>query len=219
MTSCSTLTSMKKSILAAWLITSLGASSALALSTVSLSTVPGDSSGGLGGGAFFAATLSEGTFKTFCVEASVHMALGTTYYYDWSNVVQVQNDPISLGSALLMNNYALGLFGADYTLWGGATGLQQAFWFLENEAGGVNNSFVAYAGGILGAQLLNDANGAYGVKVMNLWSNSNGTGDVQSQIAYFGEERTQTVPDAGSTLVLLGLALGSVACCLRQRKR
>lgn len=205
-------TSMRKSLSSLLLALSLGASSALALPSVTLSTVPGDSSGALGGGAFFANTQSEGVFKTFCLESSVGMSLGATLYYDWSTTVQNQNDPISLGSALLMNNYALGLFGANYAAWGGAAGLQRAFWYLEGESGGVNNQFVAYAQSVLGATLLNNANGAYGVRVMNLWANSNGTGDRQSQIAYFG------VPDAGSTLALSVFAIGGVMVFVRRRK-
>ncbi|MBL9213284.1 MAG: VPDSG-CTERM sorting domain-containing protein [Opitutaceae bacterium] len=204
---------MKNAYLTALCLTLMGASKLVALPTVSLSKVAGDSSGALGGGAFYAATQFEGTFTTFCLESGVGMSIGTTYYYDWSNVVQNQNDAISLGSALLIHTHAQGLFGANYAAWGGATGLQQAFWYLENEAGGVNNAFVTYASGVLGAALLSDANGAYGARVLNLWTNSNGTGDRQSQIAYFG------VPDTGSTLVLLSLALGTVVCVSRRRQR
>ncbi|MBL9203943.1 MAG: VPDSG-CTERM sorting domain-containing protein [Opitutaceae bacterium] len=203
---------MRKSILTLLTVFSLGASSLLALPTVSLTRIAGDSSGGLGGGAFNAATQFEGNFRTFCLESTVTMSLGTTYYYSWSNVVQNQNDPISLGSALLMNNYATGAFGSNYAAWGGATGLQQAFWYLENESNGVANQFVAYATSILGGSLLNNANGAYGVRVMNVWSNSNGTGDRQSQIAYYG------VPDAGSTLALSAFALGGMMVLIRRRK-
>jgi len=203
---------MKKACLTALCLTMIGVSPLVALPTVSLSKVAGDSSGALGGGAFYAATQFEGIYTTFCLESGVGMSIGTTYYYDWSNVVQNQNDAISLGSALLIHHHALGLFGADYAAWGGATGLQQAFWYLENEAGGVNNAFVSYANGLLGAALLSDANGAYGARVINLWTNSNGTGDRQSQIAYFG------VPDTGSTLVLLCLALGTVVCVTRRRQ-
>jgi hypothetical protein len=190
----------------------LSATAAFALPTVKLSTVPGDSSGGtIGGGAFFAATQSEGKFKTFCLESSVGMNLGTTYFYSWSDTVQIQNDPISLGSALLMNHYARGIL-PGYALGGvGATALQKAFWYLENETGGELNAFVTYAQGILGGTLLNNANGAYGVRVMNLWANVDGTGDKQSQIVF--------VPDAGSTLALFGmvLALGAVVRSRRRR--
>lgn len=212
---------MKKTYLAALFFAALGASTLSALPTVSLSKVVGDSSGGLGGGAFYAATQFEGIYTTFCLESGVNMSTGTTYYYDWSNLVQSQNDPISLGSALLINNHALGIFGANYAAWGGATGLQQAFWYLENETGGVDNSFVSYASGILGAALLSDANGAYGAKVLNLWTYTNGTGDRQSQIAYFGQSQITNfgVPDSGSTLVLLSLAMGAVVCISRRRQR
>lgn len=206
---------MKKACLAFLLLTTLGASSLVALPMVSLSAVSGDSSGGLGGGAFNASTQFEGIFKTFCLESNVAMSLNTTYYYNWSNVVLNQNDPLSLGSALLMNNYALGLFGANYATWGGATGLQKAFWFLEDESGGVNNAFVAFASSTLGSLAnakADAANGAYGVAVMNVWSNTNGTGDKQSQVAYVG------VPDSGSTLALLAMAFGSLAYVSRRRK-
>jgi hypothetical protein len=211
---------MKKTNFAALCLVLIGASKLVALPTVSLSSVSGDSSGGLGGGAFSAATQFEGIYKVFCLESGVYMSLGTTYYYDWSNIVQSQNDAISMGSALLIQNHALGLFGTNYAAWGGATGLQQAFWYLENEAGGVNNSFVSYASGILGASLMSDANGAYGAKVMNLWTNTNGTGDRQSQIAYFGQPQNPngSVPDSGSTLMLLSLAMGAVFCLSRRRQ-
>ena len=204
---------MKKTLLSLFAAVSLGASSLLALPTVSLSTVVGDSSGALGGGAFNAATQSEGVFRTFCLESQVTMRLGTTYFYDWSNVVMNQNDPISMASALLMNHYALGLFGANYAAWGGATGLQQAFWYLEGEANGANNAFVNFAMTTLPATWNQNANGAYGVRVMNLWSNSNGTGDRQSQIAYFG------VPDAGSTLAMSAPAMAGLLAFTRRRNR
>ena len=166
-------------------------------------------------GAFNASTQFEGAFTTFCLESKVTLSLNTTYYYDWSNVVMNQNDPPSLGSALLMNNYALGLLGANYATWGGATGLQKAFWFLEDESGGANNAFVAFASSTLGGLAnakADSANRAYGVAVMNLWSNSNGTGDRLSQVAYGG------MPDAGSTLAMMAMAIGAMVCMSRRRK-
>jgi hypothetical protein len=55
---------------------------------------------------------------------------------------------------------------------------------------------------------------------MNLWTNTNGTGDRQSQIAYFGQPQNPngSVPDSGSTLMLLSLAMGAVFCLSRRRQ-
>jgi hypothetical protein len=57
-----------------------------------------------------------------------------------------------------------------------------------------------------------NSNGAYGVAVMNLWTNSNGTGYAQDQLVML------PVPDGGSTLTLLGLAFGGTALFARVRR-
>ena len=57
----------------------------------------------------------------------------------------------------------------------------------------------------------NAANGAYGVQVMNLWTDSNGTGYAQDQLVL--------VPDGGTTLTLLGLAFGGMALFSRRVRR
>jgi hypothetical protein len=46
------------------------------------------------------------------------------------------------------------------------------------------------------------------VKVLNLWTNSDYTGDVQSQLVY--------VPDSGLTVALLGLGLISLSIFRRK---
>jgi hypothetical protein len=91
--------------------------------------------------------------------------------------------------------------------------LQNAIWFLEGE-GGQNNGYVALAESALGTDLAGieaDANGAYGVVALNLFSNG---GLAQDQLAVV------PVPEPTTAGCFL-LGLGALACFQRftQKRR
>lgn len=115
--------------------------------------------------------LSGNNFQTFCLENSTppeYIYPSTTYTVSISNIaiwgnIGPSGDPISSQTAWLYANFASGnlfnLYGYTHSQ---AGALQQAFWFLEGENGGANNSWVslAYANA-------NDTS-TYGVQVLNL---------------------------------------------------
>ena len=216
---------LKKLILTCLVAAAMAAPSAFAVSTVTLSDGPGNT----GGGEFNATTSANGNFVTFCLEYSEHIQMGVQYYYQLSTATTANNDPISLATAWLYNQFLNGtLAGYDYTPDIGsevghrnsANALQRAIWFLEDETGGNGYGNSAY---VLAALLATGvdgkttaANGAYGVKVMNMWQNYDPiTG------FYSGAKQDQIirVPDGGTTLALLGMSMGFVAFASRRMRR
>ena len=216
---------LKKLILTCLVAAAMAAPSAFAVSTVTLSDGPGNT----GGGEFNATTSANGNFVTFCLEYSEHIQMGVQYYYQLSTATTANKDPISLATAWLYNQFLNGtLAGYDYTPDIGsevghrnsANALQRAIWFLEDETGGNGYGNSAY---VLAALLATGvdgkttaANGAYGVKVMNMWQNYDPrTGE------YSGAKQDQIirVPDGGTTLAMLGMSMGFVAFASRRMRR
>jgi hypothetical protein len=184
---------------------------------------------GLSMSSYAAATIVNGGFETFCMEYGEHFSPGGTYTYTLGNAatggdLPSGSDPISMGTAWLYSQFAKGtLSGYSYATTGSsrvasALDLQLAFWYLEDETGtspayttfavdhpGFNpstNAFITAAltqfGGLAGARA--DANGMFGVSVLNLTSNEGQTNN-QSQLYL------NPVPDSGATVALLGLAM------------
>jgi VPDSG-CTERM motif len=199
-------------------------SNAYALPTVTVTWDPNHSPDG---GEFVLHTSDIGTFNSFCLERSENVDLhGTIYYYTTSNSAILggtdtidagPGDPISIATAWLYSQFAAGtLSGYTHTV-AQQTDLQNAIWMLEQEiAWNSSNQYIVLAGTTLfgttwtQAQLQAAANGAYGVSVMNLWTNPDGTGQAQDMLK---------VPDGGSTLALLGLAMTGLAWVSRRKQR
>lgn len=181
-----------------------------------------------------------GTFETFCLEYTEYFNSGSTYNYTLANAATLGGgggavggqDPISMATAWLYSQFAAGtLAGYDYTNTANRKAanndLQLAIWFFEDETGSISgksgygtgsgnvflNAAVAQFGGSVAAAKA-DANGAFGVQVLNL-TDKNGT-HKQSQL-YVAP--TRNVPDAASTLGLLVLGLGGLAAARRFGKR
>jgi hypothetical protein len=196
---------MIKQILACLVGSAMGVASAFALPTVSFTDGPGNT----GGGEFYAATSANGSFTTFCLEYNEHISFGTTYYYEVSQAAKYNGgntmDPLSKATAWLYLQFLNGTLAGYTHTQGAANELQQAFWFLEGETGGVDNDFAKLAATTAGTE---DNNGFYGVGVMNLWANADGTGARQDQLI--------RVPDGGSTLTLLGMGIGFLALVSRR---
>lgn len=214
--------------------------------TLTISTNASSNGNGLGGGSFtisgsgldtsayapISLVGAAGTFESFCLEYGEHFSPGSTYNYTVSGAATAGSggavggqDPISAGTAWLYSQFASGtLSGFDYGS-GRKTSnndLQLAFWFFEDETplisgygsygtGSGNvflNAAVTYFGSVANAKA--DSNGAYGVKVLNLTDNSGH--NKQSQLYV-------SVPDAASTLGLLGLGLAAIAGIRRLSRR
>jgi hypothetical protein len=133
-------------------------------------------------------------FQSFCLENSTppeYIYQNTTYNVAISNKaiyggVGPAGDPISTQTAWLYSQFASGnLFTTHGYTHAQAGALQQAFWFLEGENGGANNSWVALANA--------NANGTlYGVEVLNL-TKADGT-LCQDQLVFTGRIPPSEVP-------------------------
>jgi hypothetical protein len=157
-------------------------------------------------------------FETFCIQYNEHMNFNTTFQYGLSNAAKgpTGTDPISLGTAWLYSLFATHqLTGYDYTPGAGraasAVMLQNAFWYLEDEIAIPSNAYtsnifladaIAKFGTFSGAHA--DANGAFGVEVLNLGS-SQGNWDAQDQLVW-----PAPVPDTTATFGLVALALAGL---------
>jgi len=136
-------------------------------------------------------------------------------------------DPISIGTAYLYYEFATGkLTGYDYSTSAAngtfasraaaAWALQNAIWYLEDEN---NATYTPASELIAGGYYLSivdgmftdpegNANGAYGVGVLNLTTLSGGY--AQDQLF---------LPDGGATAILLGLGLGGIGLVSRKFRR
>ena len=149
------------------------------------------------------------SFQTFCIERSETFVPGQPYDYAISNnaiygSVGAGGDPLSIGTAWLYAQFTIGSLivgpsNYDYFTSGTSRSanaglLQFAFWALEDElnstelAAQANNPFykaaLANFGGLPGAQA--DANGAYGVRVLNLDVAGESTTRAQDQLYRVG---------------------------------
>lgn len=217
--------------------------------TLTISTNGSSNGNGLGGGSYTIsgsgldtsayAPISlvgpAGTFESFCLEYTEYFSSGSTYNYTVSNAAVGGaggavggQDPISMGTAWLYSQFANGtLSGFDYSPLAARkldnNYLQLAFWFFEDETSGISgygptygsgdgNAFLDAAVAFFGSEAAAkaDANGAYGVQVLNL-TDKNGQ-NKQSQLYI-------SVPDAGSTLALLGIGIAALVGIQRLHRR
>ena len=173
------------------------------------------------------------SFQTFCVENSFppeYIELNTTYNTTLNTIAMNggvlpagTGDPLSQGTGWLYSQFAQGtLTGYNYA---GTTAaeiaarktsaslLQQTFWWLEGEGGIVYNAsniFMAAVVAQFGSEanaILNGTGDNYGVRVLNMVKLNGTLG--QDQLYY-------TVPDAGSTALLLGCALTGLGILRRK---
>lgn len=171
-----------------------------------------------------------GSFQTFCVEKNENI-------YPYNDVAQgvlsssaisggkglgptggtkngVTYDPLSIGSAWLYKQFALGTL-SDYKYdkehrANSADALQTALWWLEGEitTKPVNNIFVNDVIAKFGSAdaAMADNNGTYSVMILHLTYNGQ---PGQDQLVSY-------VPDGGTTCVLLGMALTGIGVLRRK---
>lgn len=150
--------------------------------------------------------LLQNPFRGFCLEYSEHITLSgnQNYYVNVSN--QAINggggpnpDPLSLVTAYLYGQYRAGLLATTAQ---GAADLQNAIWWMEEEITtgqrtAAATTMINNAKAVLGLNALNDtdlralnANGAYGVRVLNVYSNDTLTAMNQDMLAMVPEPST-----------------------------
>jgi hypothetical protein len=153
------------------------------------------------------------SIQTFCLEYGETFSYGTIYNYSLNTAalnggVGPAGDEISIGTAWLYNAFSKGTLegyftGGDRTTQAGL--LQNAIWYLEGEIGdqALNPYFTMLAGEGITDPFAN-ANGAYGVRALNLTDSSGNR--AQDQLVKVNTPVPPTIWLLGSGLVgLVGL--------------
>ena len=216
----------------------LGAASNAIANTVTLNVGSYGNLGGYGGGEFTAVdsglstssyastTSSGGTFETFCMAYNEEFIPGNwggpAYNFFLSNnTFGPAAGTLTEGTAWLYSQFAAGtLVGYDYngsTRAASAQQLQLAIWSLQNSIGAPSASgdpFLTEVYNALGSEAAAKtaaAPGYDGVQIMVLTNNVPGTAPsyAQPQLYYI-------VPDGGTTVLLLVLALMAIAAFRRR---
>lgn len=183
--------------------------------------------------------LGDTRYWTFCLESSQHFQGGKLYNAttslaaDSSGPAPSFTDPISVGTAYLYREFALGTLdslvsGFSYTNVAlGGEKLQKTIWWLEGESGGVLDSDL---GDLLdltfggSTNYLADYTGSE-VGVLNLTRYDGPGGDSldgvqrQDNLVFWGIPSDPappvSVPDGGTSALLLGLSLGGLGAVRR----
>ena len=185
-------------------------------------------------------------FDTFCLEYNQYFNPGSTYYYQISGAAikggNAVSDPVSIGTAYLYGLFAQGLLhssvsGYSYSSSTSAGNLQNTIWYLEGERSGTSGPYITDPGtfdSLLIAEFGSVANAkadsglstdygtvnaaSFGVQALNLGTTANGNSGTwpnQDQLIYQGGG-FQELPDGGTTLALLGMALGGLSLIRRK---
>lgn len=172
-------------------------------------------------------TTVEQTFQTFCLEKTEYVYLGATFEYTINDgaiaggledppMDPINYDRISWGTAWLYSQFRTDNTFADTD--DKLKSLQTAIWYLEDEITDVGLGSYYYnlalaAANASGNEIALDSGGAFGVKVMNLTEYSDNMVRPENPL----RQSMLTVPDAGGTLMLLGLGLASIGFYSRRR--
>jgi len=169
--------------------------------------------------------LQQGTFQSFCLE--VHEYISTNAVYNaLKNTNAVKGgvggpgDPLSQGTGWLYSQFAAGTL-PGYNFLGtiaerkaSARALQNTIWWLEDEGADPGNAFSILVAGQFADPKAGSAS-TYGVYALNLTQGQARPLDRQDVLYY----DPQTVPDGGTTLMLLGGALMGLGALSRKFRR
>ena len=178
-------------------------------------------------GSYAPATIVNGGFETFCVEASVYFQPGVSYNYNLSNT-DSQGRDLSAGAAFLYSQFAQGtLRGYDYSNAANrkqdAGELQAALWYLQGGQsgkhgfafGGTGNPFYDLAVSNLGSNhILTPNDGLFNVQILELWDPANNAH--QNQLVLNPSLGAQIPESSSFSLLAFGLA---AACFTHQQIR
>lgn len=173
-----------------------------------------------------------GSFQTFCLERGEWLAQGSVNYVVNDEAVggganyhgpagNQGGDRLSIGTAWLYSQFAQGILsGYDYSGSGRTSSaglLQHAIWALEDELTDPSpGSNIFFDLAMTHGGQDNYTSGLFGVWVLN---NTAGTTKKQDMLFYGAVPSAGgSVPDGGSTLILLGLAAGGLSVMGRQKK-
>jgi len=173
------------------------------------------------------ATIVNGGFETFCMEASVYFKPGVSYNYNLSNS-DSQGRNLTEGAAFLYSQFAQGtLPGYGYTDAAkrkvDAGELQAAIWYLQGGQsgkhgfafGGTGNPFYDLAVSNLGSNhILTPNDGLFSVQILELWDPANNAH--QNQLVLNPSLGAQIPESSSFSLLAFGLA---AACFAHQRNR
>jgi hypothetical protein len=179
------------------------------------------------------------SFQTFCIEETEFISGYSIYNAQlnanamFGSVGSPIGDPVSAGTGWLYSQFAKGVLGSY--AYSGTTAnrkasadlLQKAIWWLEGEPGVAFNAGNVYMAAVVAqfgnSQSAAQANGGatYGVYAVNLWTGIDPNQNRAQDQLYYRDPgiATTAVPDGGTTLALLGMALCGMAILSRRFQR
>lgn len=178
-------------------------------------------------------TSQQPNIQTFCAEYPEHIWANTTYDVDLSNQSKFVGHQLTVGAAYLYYNFAGGsLAGYNYS---GTTDsrrtsadlLQRAIWYFMGDLPvDSSNPFLKLAQNNGYGSLTDYNNGRFGVQVINIWAlghlNESGYERQDFLIRVSNSQPSSqgpAVPDGGTTLGLLGIAVAGLSSLGRRFRR
>ncbi|MCP4608329.1 MAG: hypothetical protein GY845_06410 [Planctomycetes bacterium] len=160
-------------------------------------------------------------FRTFCIETNRYIGNNQNYYVTIDTMAWIGGsgggnpDPLSAETAYLYSLWLDGTDGVNNILHNDTTAdaMQRAIWYSEGETlgsnAGLSGTYLSWANDAVTVGGSNDSwynkwgNTIGDIRVMNLWTNVNHTGDAQDQLV--------RVPLPGAVLLgVLGLCIAGV---------